>query len=231
MSKGGDIAFGLIRPGKALEAQAKKEQAKKDLANAQQMRQQGMDLAGKLNWEPNYVSSMIGPYQKTVSPIARSFLESLLTGASPSNVQGTRLGADRQKAAAQSNFDQQFGGWDALQARQQAAEQATPWAVKPPQAPAVRMLPDFRRNVTAAAAPTGQAIGQMFGHDPLVNTGGLGGSVQQELDRRQAAGLTPQGLPYSDGLYGGAVDAELARRRAAAGQSKAPGWGATGRQS
>lgn len=142
-SKLGNLAFGVIRPDKYMESQANKEAAAQQLKNAEEMRRGALNLTQQMNWQPNYVSDAIRPYQRAQSPVARSFLESLLTGANPSMVQSTRLGADRQKAAAQGAFNQQFGGWDQLEAQQRQLAQQTPWAVTPPQTPVQKLPNDY----------------------------------------------------------------------------------------
>jgi hypothetical protein len=132
--------------GKIIAAKMDQKSADKQLRNANRMRQESIDLAGQLNWEPDYVSDLVKPYQPAESPLARSFLESLLTGANPSMVQSTRLGANRLKAGAQAGFDDQFGGFDKLLERQRAIESRTPWEQPWAQgtyghAPAVHKLP------------------------------------------------------------------------------------------
>lgn len=120
--------FATHRPGKYMEAKAAENQANQDREDAEMFRQQAMDLAKQLNWEPDYVSDIMPNYQRAQSPLARSYLESMLTGSNPNMVASTRNGAPQLRAAAQGQFDQQFGGWESLLERQRAAERATPWA-------------------------------------------------------------------------------------------------------
>jgi hypothetical protein len=128
--------------GKFITAKMDQKAADKQARNANRMRRESMDLVQRLNWEPDYVSDLAQPFKKAQSPVARSFLESLLTGANPSMVQSTRLGANRLQAGAQAGFDQQTGGWDELLARQREVEQQTPWAPKTyGHSPAVQKLP------------------------------------------------------------------------------------------
>lgn len=124
----GKAAFAVLRPGKFMEAKAAAEEADRNRADAERFRQEGMDLAAQLNWEPDLISDIMPAYRKAESPVARSFLESLLTGANPSSIPSTRLGADRLQRGAQARFDAQTGGWDELLARQRQLEQETPWA-------------------------------------------------------------------------------------------------------
>lgn len=139
----GKAAFAASRPGKYMQSKADEKAAAAELANAERMREEAFGIANQLNWNPDYVSDLVQPYQKAQSPVARSFLESLLTGSNPSMVQSTRLGANRLQAGAQAGFDQQTGGWDQLLARQREADQQTPWAPKTyGHAPAVVKLPE-----------------------------------------------------------------------------------------
>ncbi|HYC44477.1 MAG TPA: hypothetical protein VED01_03235 [Burkholderiales bacterium] len=123
-----------------MQSKADEKAAAANLRNAERLRAEGMDLAKQLNWEPDYVSDIMPAYQKAQSPVSRAFLESILTGANPSMVSSTRHGADRLRRGAQAGFDQQFGGWEELLARQRAAEQAMPWAPGKFSAPAVMPL-------------------------------------------------------------------------------------------
>jgi hypothetical protein len=149
----GKATFAMFRPGKYMQSKADEKAAAAELANAERMRAEAFGIANQLNWEPDYVSDLVQPYQKAQSPVARSFLESLLTGANPSMVQSTRLGANRLQAGAQAGFDEQTGGWDQLLARQREADQQTPWAPKTyGHAPAVHKLPQA---APPAAAPPG----------------------------------------------------------------------------
>lgn len=176
MAKAGDIALGVLHPAKAIQVKAEKEAADKALKAARGLRKENLDLAGQLNWEPDYVSDIMPAYQRAQSPVARSFLESLLTGANPSMVQGTRLGADRLRAGAQANFDAQTGGWDALLARQREVERETPWAPGKFSAPAVQKLPQQSKEPPWMGAvrkdPNGQteagaaALQEMWGFGP-----------------------------------------------------------------
>ncbi len=109
----------------------------KTLKETKQSRQQGLDLVANQDWEPDLSSDHIAPYQRSQSPVADAFLESMLTGQNPAAVQSTRLGSDRAKAAATQGFNQSYGGFDALRQRQQAVREATPWAVKPFDQPAI----------------------------------------------------------------------------------------------
>lgn len=182
----GKATFAMFRPGKYMQAQADQKAADQQVRNAERLRQEGMDLAQRLNWEPDYVSDLVKPYQKAQSPLARSFLESLLTGANPSMVQGTRLGANRLRAGDQAGFDDQFGGMDQLLARQRELETQTPWAPGTyGHAPAVQKLPDAPPPAPAPApidksGSTPESVAQ------LQDAWGLG---DEYLERLKAAGV------------------------------------------
>lgn len=157
--KFGKGVFALLRPGKYMQAKADEKAADEQAANAERMREESFDIANRLHWEPDYVSDLVKPYQKAESPLARSFLESLLTGANPSMVQSTRLGAPRLQAGAQHRFDGQFGGFDKLLERQRAIESRSPWEQPWAQgtyghAPAVHKLQDLGQPAPAAQGPT-----------------------------------------------------------------------------
>jgi hypothetical protein len=138
--RAGNAAFAIFRPGKFMESKAAGKQADQDRADAERFRQEAMDLSKQLSWEPDYVSDIMPNYQRAQSPLARSYLESMLTGANASSIPSTRPGAQQLRAGAQGQFDQQFGGWEQLLERQRAAERAMPWAPGKFSAPAVMPL-------------------------------------------------------------------------------------------
>lgn len=69
---------------------------------------------------PYYVAESAPQYQQTKSPVARAYLESFLTGANPNMVRSTGADSGYEKQVAQSQFDQRYGGWDAIQRAQNA---------------------------------------------------------------------------------------------------------------
>lgn len=123
--------------GAAVGAEKQRKQSEKELRSAQTDRQRALDMAATANYEPFLVSDVIDPYQRSQSPVARGYLESFLTGANPGAVQGTRQGAPQQQQAAQGQFNQAYGGWDQLRAKQREMESSTPWDIKPFKGPAV----------------------------------------------------------------------------------------------
>lgn len=129
---------GLFGAGaKVIGANRAKKAAQQTKKDARKQRAEGLEFAAGLDWEPELLGNHAPVYQRSQSPIADAFLQSLITGQNPAAVQGTRQGAGRLKAGAQRNFDRSTGGFGALRARQQQMEQAMPWTPKPFSGPAV----------------------------------------------------------------------------------------------
>jgi hypothetical protein len=142
-------------------ANAESKAAQTQTRNAREARDDAMALLRNQNREPDLVSKHIGPYQRSESPIADAFLESMLTGQNPAAISSTRAGGAGQRMAAQRGFDASTGGFDALRARQQAMQGETPWRVKPFKSLADTRTParlqfdrdeDFVRNVMSSDA-------------------------------------------------------------------------------
>lgn len=117
--------------GKGRQAKLQLRAAKKAQTQARDSQERAVWMAQEQDWNPEYASDHIGPYQRSQSPIADAWLDSLLTGDNQSAVQGTRAGAQFEKADAGQRFNQNYGGWDALRQKQREVEAATPWAVTP----------------------------------------------------------------------------------------------------
>lgn len=113
-------------PKQLFNARAAKENSK----DSAYQRDLAMRLFQSQNHQPELMSRHIGPYQRSQSPVADAFLESLLTGQNPGAVQGTRAGAAGARASAQRGFDASTGGFDALRARQRAMQEETPWETR-----------------------------------------------------------------------------------------------------
>lgn len=94
---------------------------KEDSKDANQAVYDAGDRLESLDWKPTYASDQAPDFQKAQSPAARAYLESFLSGSNPNAVQGTRLGATQDKAAAQERFDSTYGGWDKIAEQQQRA--------------------------------------------------------------------------------------------------------------
>lgn len=116
----------------AVGAQQQEDEAKRQLEAAQRDRQAGVQFAENLDWSPERVRDQVGTFKRSESPIADAFLQSFLTGDNPAGIQGTRAGAKFDKADAQQRFNTNFGGWDALRARQREVDASTPWKLPMP---------------------------------------------------------------------------------------------------
>jgi hypothetical protein len=115
----------------AYSAKQQERSGKTAARDAREDRERGVWMASQQDWTPEYASDHIGTYQRSQSPVADAFLQSLLSGDNPSAVQGTRNQAPQMKARAQQRFDRNTGGWDALRARQAEMQASTPWEVTP----------------------------------------------------------------------------------------------------
>lgn len=98
-------------------------------AAADQARERKQYFEG-LNWDPEYVSSHVQPYQRSSSPVARGYLESMLTGASPDMIRGTAPGAGAARSNAALEFARQYGSHDQQLGQERQALSQQPWAVK-----------------------------------------------------------------------------------------------------
>jgi hypothetical protein len=85
--------------------------------------------AESLNWDPVYASDLAPTYQKTESPVARSYLESFLLGNNPDATFSGSPNAGAVKSTQQTSQNAMFGTPEARQARQQQLMSETPWAV------------------------------------------------------------------------------------------------------
>lgn len=144
-----------------LSAQEQEKAAKAAAAAAEADRQRGVDMAKNMDWSPERVRDNVGVYQRSRAPVADAFLESVLTGRNPAAVQGTRFGANIAKHDAQKAFDRDYGGWDAVMARQRQVDESTPWKVeKPVSAPQLNQ--DYSDMPTlqawASSTPWGNAL-------------------------------------------------------------------------
>lgn len=117
--------------GKGVQAKKQLEAAKKAQQQARQDRERALWINQQQDWQPEMVSDHIGPYQRSTSPVADAFLQSLLTGDNSAAVQGTRADSGQRKAQAQRGFNRNYGGWDQVRQKQREMESSTPWEVKP----------------------------------------------------------------------------------------------------
>jgi hypothetical protein len=116
--------------GAAVGAEKRRKESQRERERAQDDRERAVEMAADATYDPFQVRDMIDPYQRSQSPVARGYLESFLTGSNPQAVQSIRATAPQQRAQLQGNFDQAYGGWDQLRAKQREMETSTPWATK-----------------------------------------------------------------------------------------------------
>lgn len=94
-------------------------------------------LLEQMDFEPMYASDTTPTYQRTESPIARSYLESFLMGNNPMATRSTAPNAQVTKAMQQRQQNEMFGTPAQRVARQQQVQAATPWAVTTPTRPVI----------------------------------------------------------------------------------------------
>ncbi len=119
----GDIFGGF---GDAIMGIAKKSDAKKNEKDR-------LKAINQLDWQPAYASEYAPTFKKAESPVARSFIESFLSGANPAAIRPGTPGAQVAKATAQAQQNEMFGTPQERVARQRQLEQETPWKVRTPQ--------------------------------------------------------------------------------------------------
>src|SRR5690349_6590242 len=69
------------------------------------------DRLNRLDLDYAQTAETAPTFKTAESPVARAYLESLLTGSNTDAVQGTRNGAAAQTAKANQGFERDFGGW------------------------------------------------------------------------------------------------------------------------
>ena len=134
--------------------------ASKNKQDAAKNRQQQMDFTKSLPWEPAYASQTAPVYQQSQSPLARKYLETILTGDNPAmTFSGSpNAAAVKSAAVARGNFNY---GTDQQNADQGATQrQRTPWAVTRTPSPGVSAQP-------GAAAPAGAPAGNFAPSSPF----------------------------------------------------------------
>lgn len=130
----------------AIQGASNKKAAKKDKAYAAQQQRAGAQLINELDYEPMYASENVPTYQRSQSPVARSYLESFLMGNNPSATFSGAPNAKLTKQRQQSSQNAMFGTPEQRIAQQRQMETATPWKVTPP-----------TRKVNPSAEPDGAA--------------------------------------------------------------------------
>ena len=110
----------------------KRTAAAKNKKSAEHDRAERMALINQMDFEPMYASAQVPTYQKTQSPVARSYLESFLMGNNPNATFSGAPNAGATQKAQQSQQNAMFGTPEARVARQREIDAATPWKVTPP---------------------------------------------------------------------------------------------------
>ncbi len=105
---------------------------KKNRQAAEGARRQSFDTINSLDWEPMYASDTTPQYQKTQSPVARSYLESFLAGNNPSMTFSGSPNAGFVKARQQAAQDSMFGTMDQRLAQSRALQATNPYQVTSP---------------------------------------------------------------------------------------------------
>jgi hypothetical protein len=105
---------------------------KKNIKAEEEAVKKRLALLDSLDWQPEYASQHVPTYQKTQSPIARSYLESMLLGQNPDSTFSGATNAKYKKAAQQRTMDSLYGSMPQRAAESARVQQETPWQVTPP---------------------------------------------------------------------------------------------------
>lgn len=127
MSGFGEKAGGII--GGIVGSKRQRDEIAKERRRQMQLLE-GMDKGGA--FEPMYASERAPTFQRSQSPVARSYLESFLMGNNPDATFSGAPDAANVKAQQQSSQNAMFGSPEERMAKQQEYFAQTPWAVKPP---------------------------------------------------------------------------------------------------
>lgn len=111
--------------------------AKKDRKAAEEDRKQRMAMINNMDFEPMYASQTTPTFQRTQSPVARSYLESFLMGNNADSTFSGSPNAAAKKGVQQRAQNQTFGTPEARAQQQQQILKETPWAVQAPTRPVV----------------------------------------------------------------------------------------------
>lgn len=110
-----------------VEGKYRKDAARDAAKLAAQQQRAGQQLLNELDFQPMYASENVPTYQRSQSPIARSYLESMLAGNNPQATFSGAPNAAATKARQQGAQDQMFGTMQERVAKQRALETDTPW--------------------------------------------------------------------------------------------------------
>lgn len=108
---------------------------KKNREAAENDRKQRMAMIESMDFEPMYASNTTPTFQRTQSPVARSYLESFLMGTNPNATFSGSPNAKAMQASQQRQENATFGTPQERAQRQQQILQETPWKVVAPTTP------------------------------------------------------------------------------------------------
>jgi hypothetical protein len=157
---------------------------------------------GSLDWEPTYASAQAPQMQVSESPVARSYLESLLTGNNPDLTMRNAPNADNTKMLQQQSKDQMYGTVPEMLARE-AAEKQRLNSMHVDQPPPLEN-PEILRGQNAAMAAgrpedvkAGIAIGSRIGIPRKADQETAKRTEQRQWDRLHPESGTYGGLKLS----------------------------------
>lgn len=84
-------------------------QANRDRRAAEKDAEKRMAFVNDLDWQPEFAADYAPAYKKSQSPVARAYLESILSGANPDLIPSYRQGASDLKADAQTKQNAMYG--------------------------------------------------------------------------------------------------------------------------
>lgn len=178
-----------------------KEAAKRAGELAEKQQKAGMQLVNELDYEPMYASERVPTFQRSQSPVARSYLESFLAGNNPSATFSGAPNAKVTKMRQQGAQDQMFGTMQQRIAAQRAMEAETPWKVTPPER---KINPN--RNATPGGAQWTVENGKLAGY-----------GINKEINDAVSSTGNDLTLGYQKGTNPFGRDGMLAREGRAAG--------------
>jgi hypothetical protein len=127
--------MGLVQDSFTLGGKVK--EAKENVRAAREARKANLELVKSLDYEPMYASQTVPTYQRTQSPVARSYIESFLMGNNPDSIRSGSPNAGVKRQAAQTQQNAMFGTPEQRLQQQRAYEATTPWKVETPTRPVV----------------------------------------------------------------------------------------------
>lgn len=170
----------------AIQGKYDKEAAKKAAELAKQQQKASLQLINEMDFEPMYASSQVPTYQRSQSPVARSFIDSFLMGNNPASVMPNAVNAGAKRQAMQTQQNAMFGTPQERLAQQNAYRESTPWKVTTPTRP-IKPAGDGNGNLGGAAGWTAQ-------HTDLAGSG---------FNKKLYDTIESHGVPLDSSLAGG----------------------------